>query len=82
VLVGGVRNESHTDAVKRSHWIEREFRTKVEPVLNRAQVLTAISLCLLCVLLGACLHCALQECAFRKHTTVLFDGWPFLVRPA
>jgi len=29
----------------------------------------------------ACLHCALQECAFRKHTTVLFDGWSFLVRP-
>jgi len=43
VLLDDVRNESRTDEVERNHQIEREFRTKVEPLLSRAQVLMAIN---------------------------------------
>jgi len=38
------RNESGNKAAERSLQIEKEFRTKVKPVLNRAQVLTAAAL--------------------------------------
>ena len=40
VLFDDARNESCTSASYRRRRIEREFRTKVEPVLDRAQVVT------------------------------------------
>jgi len=41
VLIDNARNEFGNKVAEQSRQIEREFRTKVKPVLNRAQVLTA-----------------------------------------
>ena len=36
------RNESRTNATDWNRQIEREFRTKVQPVLDRAQVVSSV----------------------------------------
>lgn len=42
MLLADTRKETRTGAAVRNQQIEREFRSKVEPVLNRAQVLITV----------------------------------------